>query len=58
MGGEQMTKKDFELIASTVQELALKPNDKAYVAERFAHRLATENARFDRAKFLRACDRP
>lgn len=51
-----MTRKDFELIASTIAGLFPgQPGHRLTVADRFADQLATTNARFDRERFLRAC---
>lgn len=50
-----MTRKHFELIAATVRTLPLSYEERALVAAAFAERLASQNARFDRARFLRAC---
>lgn len=59
-----MTKKDFELIAAILDNgLIVAPSSMAETAReqrdeyarRFADRLAEENPRFNRARFLRAC---
>jgi hypothetical protein len=57
-----MTRKDYELIADTIRETLEwyeeSPDRKfpiAKVAITFAFALQNENARFDRAKFLKAC---
>jgi ABC-type branched-subunit amino acid transport system ATPase component len=57
-----MTRKDFELIAHVLRtsphlraldELAAEVRDS--LAQEFANALANTNERFDRAKFLKAC---
>jgi hypothetical protein len=63
-----MTRKDYQLIANVlkahtpsrgVQAEAQTMLERAWtlrnIALTFAHELASENPRFDRAKFLRAC---
>ena len=57
-----MTKKDYELIAAAVREnAALTRRDDAFkaavadVAGSLAVALASDNPRFDRARFLAAC---
>ena len=51
-----MSRKDFELIASIIRDLSVLPADvRALVAGKFATELSNTNARFDRARFLRAC---
>lgn len=54
-GGDcTMTRKDFELIASTIRTLT--PAAHAEAAQAFADKLAGTNAGFNRDRFLRACD--
>jgi len=50
-----MTKRDFELIASVVREISER-GTRAQVAEAFCGRLLLLNYRFDRNRFLRACN--
>jgi hypothetical protein len=53
-----MTKKDYKLIADAIREVQAYPSD-AYamrkLAQTLSDKLAQENPRFDRAKFLAAC---
>ena len=58
-----MTRKDFCLIASVIKELpsfeCTQDNDVvrfSAVVERFASALAGTNPRFDRERFIRACN--
>lgn len=63
-----MTKKDFELIAATIQKVrapeepehfvnaeAFDKMTREIIAGCFADALASQNPRFDRERFLRAC---
>ena len=54
-----MTRKDFELIATTLQHFkaTVRVNAHAFdaLALEFADRLKNTNAQFNRDKFLRAC---
>lgn len=57
-----MTKKDYELIAETLQScqpyIELKTTTKKWtkhIAEQLAIELKKDNLRFDRTKFLKAC---
>ena len=54
-----MRRKDYELIAGVIAGMpAFAPNLRTArdsCARAFAERLATDNPRFDRARFLRAC---
>lgn len=54
-----MTKKHFQIIAETIAAMpSFAPNlraQKESCARAFADRLARENPRFDRARFLAAC---
>lgn len=61
-----MTRRDFELIASVVRETELTAGNASYpdcevargqLARAFAAELAATNPRFDRERFLRACER-
>jgi hypothetical protein len=49
-----MTKKDYELIASTVRALA-DPFVRGVVARAFARTLPATNPRFNSLRFLEAC---
>ena len=53
-----MTRKDFNLIASTIDGLisdgTLSPHDAIVVASRFAHDLGVTNALFDTGRFYTA----
>ena len=60
-----MTRRDFELIAAVVRETELTAGNADYgdcevargqVARAFAERLASTNPRFDRERFLSACE--
>lgn len=51
-----MTRKDFELIASTIR--GFEPFVRLHIADEFATALASTNPRFDRARFLAACVPP
>ena len=50
-----MTKKDFELIASTVKALIVPSETRKTIAWAFAHALAATNPRFDAQRFVIAC---
>lgn len=54
-----MTKKDYELIASVIYSLYLGHTDWTrsceQVTSRFADKLAENNPKFNRSKFLQAC---
>ncbi len=55
-----MTKKDYELIAFCIhikrmEHLGISLEQAKCVIEDFSDRLAEENPRFDRTKFLQAC---
>lgn len=53
-----MTKKDYELIADTIQSVPFDPGaltPKFSVAQAFADALKATNPRFNREKFLKAC---
>jgi len=54
-----MTRKDFQLIADTLSDLALKCPDHRYAftlaATAFSRSLAKTNPRFDHGRFLEAC---
>ncbi len=51
-----MTRKDFELIASAIADLYwIGDLNRLAVAERFADKLTSTNAMFDRERFLKAC---
>lgn len=61
---EEMTRKDYVLIADTIANLREQQRDAgpftnnpslAEVAEELAHALQGDNPRFDRARFLDAC---
>ena len=54
-----MTRKDFELIAAAVASARHNAPDTASVdktARVLSNALATTNARFDKLRFLKACD--
>lgn len=51
-----MTKKDYEFIARIIHALKDKGETRGSVAVHFAEELARENPRFDRTRFLTACD--
>ena len=47
-----MTRKDFELIATTIKNLDLSPREREMVAEKFATALAGTNAGFKPELFI------
>lgn len=52
-----MTKRHFEAIAQILQAArAIDPRTVQFVANDLADYFATENPRFDRARFLAACE--
>lgn len=51
-----MSKKDFILIARVIRDARLAGDANASVAIRFADALRSTNGRFDRERFLKACD--
>lgn len=59
-----MTRKDFELVAQTIKDLARGFQNPPgmdmgkYTAFTFADAIQRENANFDRARFLKACGYP
>ncbi len=55
MERHEMTKRDFEAIASVIRGLNMAPADKQIVAEAFATFLRTTNPQFNSARFLGAC---
>ena len=50
-----MTKNDYKIIAGVIESLPKYPTKKV-VAKRFATRLEYDNPRFNRERFLKACD--
>ena len=55
--GEPMTKKDYELIAQAFALYkCLDQPTRWFVAQALADRLEKDNPRFDRARFIEACD--
>jgi len=50
-----MTTQDYKIIADVIKGLPKYPTKKV-VAKRFATRLEYDNPRFNRDKFLKACD--
>ncbi len=50
-----MTKKDFEMIAAIVADIR-NADDRAATATHFANKLSATNPRFDRARFIAACN--
>jgi hypothetical protein len=62
-GGEIMTRKDFKLIADTIRSLPSFSTPRCgdvvrfdVVVNRFADALTSTNARFDRSRFIAACN--
>ncbi len=55
-----VTKRDYELIAAVVRDsiygTAIGWRDRKALAERFAKEIAERNPRFDRERFLIACE--
>lgn len=51
-----MTRKDFELIATTIKALKVSKKARASIAQEFAQALATTNPRFDLDRFVKACE--
>lgn len=50
-----MTRKDYNLIASTVAGLDMSPHQRGDVARAFCRSLETTNPRFDALRFFAAC---
>lgn len=50
-----MTRKDFELIAETINRLNFTLEHKQFIAEAFADSLRGTNSNFDRMRFIFAC---
>lgn len=50
-----MTKKDYQLIADAVRQMFSLGDNHLYVADMLAVKLAQDNPKFDRDKFLTAC---
>lgn len=50
-----MTKKHFEAIAAVLKDAKDATNGQSYIAGRLADYFASQNPRFDKARFLRAC---
>lgn len=50
-----MQKRHFELIASVVKTI-MDDETRKQIAQAFAMRISSENPRFDRAKFMKACN--
>mgnify|MGYP001276120627 CR=1 FL=1 len=50
-----MTRKHFAMIAQVIKETGASPEARANLAQRFASELATTNANFNKALFLKAC---
>jgi hypothetical protein len=50
-----MSRRHFELIASTIRALDMPANRREHVARDFADALAATNDRFDRDRFIKAC---
>lgn len=51
-----MTRQDFELIAEVVREAAISDRDRWTVALAFDKKLVQISPRYDRARFLAACE--
>lgn len=49
-----MTRRHFDFIAHVIRDLPV--DDKGFVAEAFAIALRQTNPRFDKVRFLKACD--
>jgi hypothetical protein len=50
-----MTRKDFVLIASSINDLPLMYDTKKLIAQHFADRLSSTNQAFNRQRFILAC---
>ena len=50
-----MTRKHFQLIATTIQALDLPEKQKKQVAQAFVAALASTNGQFDAERFVSAC---
>lgn len=51
-----MSRKDFELIASTIHDMDdINETIRQHIAETFAHRLASTNPNFNASRFIDAC---
>ena len=51
-----MTRKDFELIAKAIRESTTNKDKRLFMAEVFASFLSNTNPRFNKDRFLRACE--
>lgn len=56
MASNIMTRAQFQIIADVVRATTLSPKGRRAIAREFADRLALTNDKFDRIKFLEACD--
>lgn len=50
-----MTKKDYELISETIRQMFSLGENRLYVADMFYVKLAHDNPKLDRQRFLKAC---
>lgn len=50
-----MSRKDFNLIASTIAECELTYEQRDSLAREFANKLASTNPNFNRSRFIAAC---
>lgn len=50
-----MSRKDFELIASTIKSASIPEDSRASIARDFAYKLTETNPRFNVSRFLQAC---
>lgn len=53
-----MSRADYVMIADTIATSELTPDQRASIAGTFAARLAHDNPRFDRRRFVRAATEP
>ena len=49
-----MSKKDYELIATTVKHMELGDSTQVYIATMLAEAFAMDNTRFDKTRFVKA----
>lgn len=54
--GDAMQHRHFAVIADIIAKADFRPHIKAEIARTFADRLRATNPKFDRARFLRACE--
>ena len=50
-----LTKKDFKAVAKNIKNMGWKPPHQKRIINDLADYFATQNPRFDRSRFMRAC---